>query len=486
MRHPWVRGIDQAAIGGGKTHRMDHDGHRHDDLDGVQHASHGHGHGHAHGGPPASPHLRRLLALVVAPMLLLTFVGTVLIWPDADARSGRSLAGPGAAPPLYDGTVVDVEATPCRGLSAEAGAPDCMLVSVRLDEGPDRNQVVTYERSLTGGQPVPEIGADVRMERIEPTEGEPFYDFFDFQRRTPMLLLVGLFIGIAMLVGRARGLRALVALGFSLVVIVGLTLPAIVSGESPLLVALVTSALIMLVALYLTHGPNARTTSALIGTLASLAITGVLGSVFIRAAQLTGLVGEETSYLRATAGFLDFRGLLLAGIIIGSLGVLDDVTVTQASAVWELHGANPRLGLWGLYRAALRIGQDHIASAVNTLVLAYAGASLPLLLLFTQTGESLGTVVTGEIVATEVVRTMVGSIGLVASVPITTFLTALVVSGERVSVERPVARLGGIGRRLLSDRGGEGERSAGGGGRPRPRPSERPPRRSIDGDPWDE
>lgn len=169
--------------------------------------------------------------------------------------------------------------------------------------------------------------------------------------------------------------------------------------------------------------------------------------ICLRAAQLTGLVGEETSYLRATAGFLDFRGLLLAGIIIGSLGVLDDVTVTQASAVWELHSANPMLGLWGLYRSALRIGQDHIASAVNTLVLAYAGASLPLLLLFTQTGESLGTVATGEILGTEIVRTLVGSIGLIASVPITTFLTALVVSGERVVLpSRPVRKRARPGR----------------------------------------
>jgi uncharacterized membrane protein len=367
----------------------------------------------------------------------LTVLGVIAIWPSETARAGRALAGPGAAPPLVDGRVVDVEGVTCRGRAADADAPDCMLVSVRLTEGDDRGEIVTYERSLTGGQPVPDIGAPVRLELIVPLEGEPFYDFFDFQRRRPVLLLAAAFVGVAMLVGRRRGLRALIALAFSLVVIVGLTLPALVGGASPLLVALVTSALIMLVALYLTHGPNARTTSALIGTLASLAITGLLGSAFIAAARLTGLVGEETAYLRATAGFLDFQGLLLAGIIIGSLGVLDDVTVTQASAVWELHGANSGLGLWGLYRSALRIGQDHIASAVNTLVLAYAGASLPLLLLFTQTGESLGTVVTGEVIATEVVRTLVGSIGLIASVPITTFLTALVVSGDRVRPVRP-------------------------------------------------
>jgi uncharacterized membrane protein len=418
--------------------------HGHADHD---HPTHGH---HHHHGPvePASPHLRRLLAFIVAPLVLLTLVGVVALWPSNSARSGNALAGPGAAPPLVDGRVVDVDAAPCRGLDAEAGAPDCMRVSVELLEGPDDGQTVAYERSLTGGQPIPNIGARVRMELIEPVGAEPFYDFYDFQRRTPMLVLATLFIGVAVLVGRMRGLRALIGLAFSLAVIVWFTLPSIVDGNSPLLVALATSALVMVVALYLSHGPNARTTSALIGTLASLTITGLLGYFFLGVAQLTGLVDESSSYLRATAGFLDFRGLLLAGIIIGALGVLDDVTVTQASAVWELHRANPNLGLWGLYRSALRIGQDHIASAVNTLMLAYAGASLPLLLLFSQTGESLGTVATGEILATEIVRTLIGSIGLISSVPITTFLTALVVSGDRVDVRE------GLGRRAarLSER----------------------------------
>ena len=180
-----------------------------------------------------------------------------------------------------------------------------------------------------------------------------------------------------------------------------------------------------------------RTTVALLGTFASLAITGILGAVFIGATRLTGLSGEEVGFLRAFSGTLDFKGLLLAGIIIGALGVLDDVTVTQVSAVWELNASNPEMPVHGLYSAAIRIGRDHIASTVNTLVLAYAGASLPLLLLFTQAGQPLSNVLTGETVAIEVVRTLVGSIGLVASVPVTTALAVLVTKGN----------LGGIAER---------------------------------------
>jgi hypothetical protein len=199
-------------------------------------------------------------------------------------------------------------------------------------------------------------------------------------------------------------------------------LPAILAGRDPLAVAVVGSCLIMFAVLYLTHGMSARTSTAVLGTLLSLALIGLLGAVFAAAAELTGS-DDQTSNLIATLGTgVDARGLLLAGVIIGALGVLDDVTVTQTSAVWELHRADPRMSAPDLFRAAMRIGRDHVSSAVNTLVLAYAGASLPLLLLFTLSGRALGEVVTAQDVATEVVRTLVGSIGLVASVPITTRL----------------------------------------------------------------
>jgi uncharacterized membrane protein len=195
----------------------------------------------------------------------------------------------------------------------------------------------------------------------------------------------------------------------------------------------------MLIALYMCHGLSARTSVAVLGTLISLSLIGVLGSLFIGWAALTGNTDDNTGLIHGLYPGIDMSGLLLAGVIIGSLGVLDDVTVTQTSAVWELHEANPSMGWRGLYRAGIRIGRDHIASVVNTLVLAYAGAALPLLLLFSIAQSSVGTVANSELVAEEIVRTLVGSIGLVASVPVTTALAALVVSADRPEQTAAVA-----------------------------------------------
>jgi uncharacterized membrane protein len=246
-----------------------------------------------------------------------------------------------------------------------------------------------------------------------------------------MLWLAGLFVAAVVLLGRWRGLLALVGLAFSLLLLVRFVLPSILEGNDPVAVALVGSAAIMFVALYLAHGFNVRTTSAVAGTLISLVLTGLLAAAFVHLTNLTGLGSEEGGYLRALAGNIDLEGLLLGGIVVGSLGVLDDVTVTQASAVWELSLANTAYGFRQLYQGALRIGRDHIASTVNTLVLAYAGASLPLLILFTLSNRHIGDVLTGEIVAEEIIRTLVGSIGLVASIPITTALTAFVATRQR-------------------------------------------------------
>jgi uncharacterized membrane protein len=177
---------------------------------------------------------------------------------------------------------------------------------------------------------------------------------------------------------------------------------------------------------------NAQTTTALLGTLASLGLIGLLASLFVEAAHIVNLGTEEATFLQISASQIDLRGLILGGIIIGSLGVLNDVTVTQASAVWALRAADPAANARLLYRRAMRVGRDHIASTVDTLVLAYAGASLPLLLLFTLANRPVGDVLTGALVAEELVRSLVGSIGLVASVPLTTALSALVATQARV------------------------------------------------------
>jgi len=267
---------------------------------------------------------------------------------------------------------------------------------------------------------------------VTPADPAVLYQFADFQRRSVLVWLTIAFVAVVVLLGRLRGAMALAGLAASVAVLLMFVLPAILEGKSPVLVAVVGSAAVAYLALYLAHGFTRMTSVAVIGTLAALALTAGLSALSVSAARFTGLVSEESSLL-TLFGTIDVRGLLLAGIVLGTAGALDDVTVTQASAVWELKAANPALGVTDLFRRGLRIGRDHIASTVNTLLLAYAGASLPLMVLFVLSEQSLGTVANSEVVAVEAVRTLVGSIGLVAAVPFTTWLAATVADGSHVA-----------------------------------------------------
>jgi uncharacterized membrane protein len=210
-------------------------------------------------------------------------------------------------------------------------------------------------------------------------------------------------------------------------VLLWFALPAILDGRNPLAVAVVGSAAIAFLALYLAHGFTTMTTVALLGTIGALALTAGLASAAVELAELTGFASEEAVVVQIGAARIDLAGIILGGVVIGALGAIDDMTVTQASAVWELRAANPRTSRRALVAAGLRIGRDHVASTVNTLALAYAGASMPVLLLLVLSRQPLTSVVSGEVLATEIVRTLVGSIGLVAAVPLTTWLAAAAV-----------------------------------------------------------
>jgi uncharacterized membrane protein len=188
----------------------------------------------------------------------------------------------------------------------------------------------------------------------------------------------------------------------------------------------------MFVVFFLTFGVNLRSVSALVGTVAALVITGLLATWVVSAAHLTGGGSEESLTVKALAGQVNLRGLLLGGVIIGALGVLNDVTITQASAVWQLRLASPDLSPRALYRRAMEVGRDHIGATVDTLVLAYAGASLPLLIFFTLTANPVRSVLTSSIIAEEIVRSLVGAVGLVASVPITTAIAAFLAGRAEV------------------------------------------------------
>jgi uncharacterized membrane protein len=257
-------------------------------------------------------------------------------------------------------------------------------------------------------------------------DGRQAYTLLDRDRTTPLAVLAVLFAGAIVALGRWKGLRALLGLVFTFVMLVWVLIPLILRGYPPVAVAIIVSFVVFAVTLVVTHGLGRMALAALAGTSLSLLLTGALAALFVAAAGLTGLADEEASFLQVVLGdrAMNPRGLLLAGMLVGALGVLDDITVSQSSLVFELRRANPFTSGWELFAAGVRVGRDHIAATVNTLVLAYAGAALPLLLLFSQLDEPLLWVLNREIIAQEVVQTLVGSLGLIAAVPLTTGFAA--------------------------------------------------------------
>ncbi|MEU8665225.1 YibE/F family protein, partial [Actinoplanes philippinensis] len=347
--------------------------------------------------------------------------------PDPDdvlvGHDRKALAEGAQGAPVVTGEVVAVTPQECPPVpEGETPLENCGTVQVRLDDG----AVITTDIPNGPGAPEVAAGDDVTMLALNDSEtGGVSYSISDHQRGTELWLLGAAFALAVIAFGRWRGVTALAGLAVTFVILLWFIVPAILDGRSPVLVAVVGAAAIMLIVLYLTHGLSITTTIAVAGTLASLAITAILAAVATGAVHLTGVADETSNFLTITQGDVNMRGLLLAGIVIGSLGVLDDVTVTQSATVAELALANPSYGFRRLYGAATRIGRAHIASVINTIVLAYAGASLPLMLLFAAGDTPLGELLTSQMIAQELVRSAVGTIGLVAAVPITTALAAL-------------------------------------------------------------
>ncbi|MFG2711171.1 YibE/F family protein [Streptomyces goshikiensis] len=425
------------------TEPSGHSGHSHT----APAAGHGHSHSHSHGpAAPVSKHLRKVIAAVLIPFATAVVVGLMVLWPGGAPDHERT--GVGFDRQTQQGTVTALERVDCKSVNAAQVPPtadvstpegrearaaqtgECKKATIEVGSGPEKGR--TFIEIVQPGAPRQLAdGQEVVVAYAPDAPRDLQYSVIDVNRKLPMAVLAGIFAVAVVLVGRMRGLFALVALGVSFAVLTLFILPAILQGSNPLVVAVVGASAIMLIALYMCHGLTARTSVAVLGTLVSLLLIGLLGSGFIDWAFLSGNTDDNTGLIHGLYPNIDMSGLLLAGVIIGSLGVLDDVTVTQTSAVWELRQADPSMGPRALYRAGIRIGRDHIASVVNTLVLAYAGAALPLLLLFSIANSSVGSVANSELVAEEIVRTLVGSIGLVASVPVTTALAALVVSADR-------------------------------------------------------
>ncbi len=358
----------------------------------------------------------RGLAAVVSVIALAVAIGLVALLPRDAVEVDRSEFG--FADEVIPATVVSAEA----GVCSYAADLLCTNVTFQFTTADGETSTYTQEFSDDPGQPSLATGDRVYLS-IVVTDGEPFYNYYD-RDRGPLIGVVALVFAVTVIaLGRVRGVAALIGLALSLIIILWFIVPAIIAGRDAVLVALVGGGAIALIALYLAHGITPLTHIAAVGAFAALALTTGLSWLVVLLADFTGLVSDEAFYLLSLPD-LDLSGLLLAGIVLGAIGALDDVTVTQTSAVWELNLANPKLDSRGLFDSGLRIGRDHIASTVNTLLLAYAGAAMPLLILFSLSELPLNVVASSEVVAVEIVRTLVGSIGLVAAVPVTTWLAS--------------------------------------------------------------
>ncbi|HLT85720.1 MAG TPA: YibE/F family protein [Phototrophicaceae bacterium] len=375
--------------------------------------------------PEQARRARVALAAIVVPLLLATLAGLAWLWPAGDSPVG-------SVPLLAEG--MSIETAEIVELTGEQGAE----VRAELLTGVGDGQVIPVQvppEVLDNGA---DVGDRIRL-LFTPTalaSGVP-YVFWDFERTVPVAWLAVLYAVVVLAVARWRGLAAMAGLGASLAVVVLFVLPALMTGAPPLAVALVGGSAMMFFSVYLAHGVSIRTTTALVGTFIGLAVTTGLAMWGTRAANLTGTTSDTALMLQGTFPGLRLQDLLLCGIVIAGLGALNDVTITQASAVWELHAADRTMPRRRLWLGGMRIGRDHIASTVYTLAFAYVGTALPVLLMAASYDRGfIDTLMAGEI-AEEVVRTLVSSIGLVLAIPATTAIAAalVVTTAGRADVE---------------------------------------------------
>jgi uncharacterized membrane protein len=299
------------------------------------------------------------------------------------------------------------------------------LVLVGLDGKSNERKIEIENGNLPVVNPIVYEINDKVMIKESSNDGEIIYVIEDTIRTDSLFLLFSIFVTMVVLVSKGRGLLSILSMGVSFGVIFLFILPRIANGDNPVVVATLGALIIIPVIFFLSHGFNSKTTIAILGTVVALAITGVLAQIFIGLAYLYGFSSEESGFLFAENQAIDMSGILLAGIVIGAMGVLDDVAVSQASIVEQLKLSSEKIKRGELFARAMKVGQDHIASMINTLILVYAGASLPLLLIFIDNPRPYSEIVNYEFIAEEIVRTLVGSIGLITAVPVTTLLAAM-------------------------------------------------------------
>lgn len=308
-----------------------------------------------------------------------------------------------------------------RDITGTGASTTVQELRIQLKDGEKAGEVVSLENDSV----ILSKGDEIFVNRIIMIDGSEHFSFKDVERRAPLLLIVLIFFALIVWLSGKQGVRAIISLGLSILAVIFLLVPALIAGYSPAWSSLVISGVILSVTLFLTHGFKPRVVITFFGTFSAVFVTCLIAWIWTEWMRFTGFSSDASVYLNfATNGHIDLAGLLLGSIIIGLLGVLDDVSITQASVVQQLRNANPNFGFRDLYSRAIQVGRDHVGSLVNTLALAYVGASLPMILLYAYSASPILTLVNQEVIASEILRIVVGSIGLILAVPLTTVMAA--------------------------------------------------------------
>lgn len=414
-----------------------------------------HGHDEVAGGLESRRPLQVMLAVLI-PLLLACGVGLAVLWPSDDPGGQVSPDSPGlvdlSQSEQVPGEVLSTTGELCEGAPTELLEDGsiplqtlCASAEVRVLTGPEEGTVVVvplppqvFRSGVADGQRVV-LGRNlpVSVEGVpqEQTSDEVVYSWVDFDRSRALIVLAAVFAVLIIAVGRFQGLAAIGGLALTYLALAAVVLPALRQGENPVLVALCVSIPLMTAVLYLAHGLSTRTTTALMGTVFGLLATTGLAVWASSAASLNGLTDEDAYALSTFTTGTDLRGIVLCGLVVAGLGILNDVTITQVSAVWEIKALAPRAGFRELFSSGMRVGRDHLASTVYTIAFAYAGAALPTMLLLSLYDQPAGQVLTSGAIAEEIARTAVGSIGMILAIPVTTAIAAASVAASRV---RPV------------------------------------------------
>ena len=395
----------------------------------------GAGHSHSHEAPALglSATARRATLALLVVVGVVTIAGLIWLWPISHPSvGGSSMTAEGVD--AVSGRITAL--APCEDTGESSGqGPQhaCQIAQVEITGGPSAGQTVPVELIGVSGLSGLQVGDGVNVAEVAGIDGEASTWAFVTADRMPVLIgfLIVFVLAVLGVAGR-KGLFGLLGLIVAGAVLFGFMIPALTSGHPAVAVAIIGSTAIMFVVLYLAHGISWRTTSAFVGTWLSLIVTTGLGALGVWMARLSGMSSEETLALAGVLGKLDFPDILTCSLVIGGLGVLNDVTITQASSVWEIRAAGPHLTRRQLFTSGMRIGRDHIASTIYTIVFAYAGASLSLLLLLSLYDQPLNLLLSTEQFSEEIIRTLGSGIGLVLSVPLTTGVAALTVAGSGI------------------------------------------------------